>query len=210
MLNERHELLNFLIERNGYQTYLEVGSWYGFTFKRVECEHKECCDPIKLFPELTYEMTSDELFQQLIKKEKKYDIILIDGLHLEHQVDKDIINALQCLNDGGAIVLDDSNPPTQHLGRHLDVYKEGSGFWNGTVYKSIINLRFKRDDLYIRTLNLNDWEKQMTVVMKDTSQKTPKYNNCTLQRAKSWDYFHVYRQQLLNVLPKNEFVKSFS
>jgi hypothetical protein len=210
MLNERHEILNFLIEKNDYQTYLEVGSWYGFTFKKVECEHKECCDPIKLFSELTYEMTSDKLFKQLIKEGKKYDIILIDGLHLEHQVDKDIINALQCLNDGGAIVLDDSNPPTHNLGRHLDVYKEGSGFWNGTVYKSIINLRFKRDDLYIRTLNLNDWEKQMTVIMKDTTQKTLKYDNCTLQRAKSWDYFHVYRQQLLNVLPKNEFVKSFS
>ena len=50
----------------------------------------------------------------------------------------------------------------------------------------------------------------MSVIMKDTEKKTPKYNNCTLQRAKSWDYFHVYRQQLLNVLPKNEFVKSFS
>lgn len=210
MLNERHELLNFLIEKNEYKTYLEVGSWYGFTFKHVECQNKECCDPIKLFPELTYEMTSDELFKQLIKNDKKYDLILIDGLHLENQVDKDIVNALQCLNDGGAIVLDDSNPPTQHLGRHLDVYKEGSGFWNGTVYKSIINLRFQRDDLYIRTLNLNDWEKQMTVIMKDTSEKTQKYNKCTLQRAKSWDYFNVYRQQLLNVLPKNEFVKSFS
>jgi len=50
----------------------------------------------------------------------------------------------------------------------------------------------------------------MTVIMKDTTEKTSKYDNCTLQRAKSWDYFHVYRQQLLNVLPKNELVKSFS
>jgi len=210
MLNERHKLLNFLIEKNSYKTYLEIGSWYGFTFKHVQCQSKECCDPVKLFPELTYEMTSDELFTQLIEKGQKYDIILIDGLHLEHQVDKDIVNALQCLNDNGVIVLDDSNPPTQHLGRHLEVYKEGSGFWNGTVYKSIINLRFSRDDLYIRTINLNDWEKQMSIIMKDTTEKTPKYKKCTLQRAKSWDYFHVYRQQLLNVLPTNEFVKSFS
>ena len=210
MLDERHDLINFLIEKNNYKTYLEIGSWYGFTFNRVKCENKECCDPNKLFSELTYEMSSDELFKILIEDHKKYDIILIDGLHLEHQVDKDINNALQCLEDGGVIVLDDSNPPVQHLGRHLDVYKEGSGFWNGTVYKSIINLRFKRDDLYIRTVNLNDWEKQMTVIMKDTVEKTTKYDKSTLQRAKSWDYFHVYRQQLLNVLPKIDFIKSFS
>ena len=155
MLNERHELLNFLIEKNGYKTYLEVGSWYGFTFKHIECQNKECCDPVKLFTELTYEMTSDELFKQLIKDDKKYDIILIDGLHLEHQVDKDIVNALQCLNDGGVIVLDDSNPPTQHLGRHLDVYKEEYKM-NVTSINLIKKMSKEQiNNNYVKTININ-------------------------------------------------------
>ena len=41
---------------------------------------------------------------------KQYDVIFIDGLHLEKQVIKDIGHALQHLNKNGTIVLHDCKP----------------------------------------------------------------------------------------------------
>ena len=85
-----------------------------------------------------------------------FDIIFIDGLHLEKQVDKDIQNSLDCLSENGIIVLHDCNPPTSHMAR--ETYRTEYGYepWNGTVWKAIYQLRTTRKDLHVSVVD-TDW-----------------------------------------------------
>lgn len=151
---ERTDIINMLIDKFNYQSYLEIGiAEPEFNFIRINCKYKECVDPyepnigndcgydpsIKKYIEdniLTYKMTSDDFFAQC-PPDKKYDIIFIDGLHFEEQVSKDIINSFKHLNKGGCIVVHDCLPAdedAQDENRHTLV-------WNGSVWKVIPMLR---------------------------------------------------------------------
>ena len=144
------DIINYLIEKYNYKTYLEIGLGTAGNYIRVNCQYKECVDPynhyldaneeeaVNRFIEeniLTYKMTSDELFDS-IDKTKKWDLIFIDGLHIEEQVDKDIINSLKHLNKGGRIVIHDCLPECEE--HQTEIYEGGT--WNGTTWKSIPKL----------------------------------------------------------------------
>ena len=126
------DFLNSVIEWKHYQSYLEIGTDKGDTFNAVNIENKECCDPNKLIDNLTYHMTSDEMFSQM-PADKKYDIIFIDGLHHERFVDRDIVNSLRHLNPGGFIMCHDVLPWNADMAT-----KTFSGVWFGDTYKAII------------------------------------------------------------------------
>ena len=83
--------------------------------------------------------------------DKRYDLIFIDGLHLEHQSDKDIVNALRHLNPGGAVVVHDCLPPDEPSQSEIDP----AGSWSGTVWRSVIkcSLQTKLDITIVDT----DW-----------------------------------------------------
>lgn len=84
-------------------------------------------------------MTSDEFFADC--NNKSFDIIFIDGMHLEDFVHRDIENSLRCLAKGGIIVVHDCNPPTEFHQRL--VYEVNGEFppWNGTVWRGWLNFR---------------------------------------------------------------------
>jgi len=85
-------------------------------------------------------MTSDELFATL-PKDKKYDMIFIDGLHHELFVHRDIINSLKHLNPGGVICVHDVIPINYTATTAYydgEIHKQG---WNGDVWKAIANLQ---------------------------------------------------------------------
>lgn len=113
----RLDIINYLIKARRYTSYLEIGMDNpAVHFQKVRCAEKESVDPYDLdsryctdwtqeklkeyLPFLTYRMTSDQFFSAY--PQKKYDVIFIDGLHLENQVDRDISNALKHLNPGGS------------------------------------------------------------------------------------------------------------
>jgi len=121
----RYDIINLLIERCGLSSYLEIGLRDGKCFNQIRCEMKESVDP-EWNP--TYKMTSDAFFATY---KKKYDIILIDGLHEQEQVLRDISNSLASLNDGGFIVLHDCNPQ-----EYEDTIQR-----EGTVYIGFIKAR---------------------------------------------------------------------
>lgn len=144
----RWDIINYLIEQNGYKDYLEVG---------VQ-DYYSCCDKIKA-PSKTsidpaprnrcdYIMTSDEFFDQL-PSTVTYDIIFIDGLHHREQVYRDIINSLDHLKDGGTIVVHDCMP----MSESEQVRDDHGGPWMGDVWKAIVDLKSERKDLEILTVN---------------------------------------------------------
>ena len=136
---KRTEIINLFVGRYNYNRYLEIGVRNPKdNFNKINCNYKVGIDPNG---KTTFTVTSDEFFQQ---NEEKFDIIFIDGLHLEHQVDKDIINSLDVLSENGTIVMHDCNPVSE--GAQVEEYIDGAK-WNGTVWKSFAKLRMSRDDL---------------------------------------------------------------
>lgn len=118
--------------------YLEIGVWTGETFKHINSIYKDGVDPGQYCDcdYVNYKMTSDEFFNNHIKT--KYDIIFIDGLHTAYQVSKDIFNAINNLNPGGWIILDDVFPHCEYEQERLNLRK--SGAQTGDVWKAVYNI----------------------------------------------------------------------
>lgn len=160
---KRFELINNLIKKFQYESYLEIGVADGSCFSQVSCKEKTSVDPA-LEPKYqsarpTFKMTSDDFFQT---NEKKFDIIFIDGLHHSDQVDKDIENSLKCLNENGIILLHDCNAITEISQR---VPRETS-YWVGDVWKSIVRYRNKtsKQEFGCVTLHLLPNEEDMSII----------------------------------------------
>lgn len=134
----RWEIINWLIRRFGYESYLEIGVWKPERcFNRIKCAEKTGVDPAPR-GECSHIVTSDEFFAV---NKAMFDIIFIDGLHLDYQVVKDVENSLEVLCPGGTIVMHDCNPPTEwHQREH-----RGSGKWNGTVWRGYMRFRARPD-----------------------------------------------------------------
>lgn len=128
----RTDLINLIIKKQGYSTYLEIGYGSGQNFNSVDCEYKIVVDPDPNSKAI-FSMTSDEFFEQY---KRKFDIIFVDGLHHADQVKKDSINSWECLNDGGCLVIHDTNPSSEDR-THVPC---DSSIWNGDVYKFIYQI----------------------------------------------------------------------
>lgn len=131
----RYEIINYLIERNKFNDFLEIGYQMGVNFDQIKIRNKESVDPnpIKRTEHNLSILTSDEYFD--INK-KMFDIIFIDGLHTYDQVKKDFNNSLKCLNNNGIIVLHDMCPTTEDRARSFN----DGGQWNGDCFKLAIDI----------------------------------------------------------------------
>lgn len=160
----RYEIINSIIQQNGFKKYLEIGVCDpSVCFDKIICESKDSVDPGVEYAvnPVTYPFTSDEFFKLLGNGELdkiydyKWDVIFIDGLHISDQVLRDVVNSLQHLNPNGYILLHDCNPPDIFHARE-DYYVNGQQRpWNGTVWKALYYLR-ANSDLDICTVN-TDW-----------------------------------------------------
>lgn len=128
---KRYDLINSAIKNFGYKSYLEIGCFKDTTFNRVVCDKKVGVDPVIGG---NVRMTSDDFFAQ---NKEKFDCIFIDGLHTYAQVRKDILNALECLAEGGTIFIDDCMP----LKYEYQTVPPSNLVWNGDVWKAIVECR---------------------------------------------------------------------
>lgn len=174
----RYDIINSIIQQNGFKKYLEIGVCDpSVCFDKIICESKDSVDPGVEYTvnPVTYPFTSDEFFKLLSNGELdkiydyKWDVIFIDGLHISDQVLRDVVNSLQHLNPNGYILLHDCNPPDIFHARE-DYYVNGQQRpWNGTVWKALYYLR-ANSDLDICTVN-TDWG--VGIVRNSSDQKRP-------------------------------------
>jgi hypothetical protein len=183
----RYELINYLIKKHGYKKYLEIGTQWGNCFRHIDIDYKICVDPVKRYDSLTYEMTSDDYFA---KYNETFDIIFVDGLHLEYQSTLDIKNALKILNSGGTIVAHDCLPESEE---RTDVCH------NGTVYRSIIDLRYNNPNVNVHVVDSDCG----CAVIKQKPQSL--YDKVPIELAKTFFYYHNYKQELMNIISVEEF-----
>lgn len=138
---KRTDIINHLIQKNGYKRYLEIGVRNpDENLNKISIWHKDGVDPAG---NCNHPMTSDEFFEKL-NFDDKYDIIFIDGLHLDYQVDRDISNSLKHLSDGGTIVMHDCNPINEE--HQVEEYVVGKT-WNGTTWKAYVKYRMTNDNI---------------------------------------------------------------
>jgi hypothetical protein len=139
---KRWDIINKLIKKHGYTSYLEIGAGDNDTFNRVQIESKTGVDPNGISNEII-KKTSDEFF---LNNSQNYDIIFIDGLHVYEQVKKDLLNSLNALNDNGTIVMHDCNPTTYEMQRTDTTI---SGEWTGDVWRVIVEMKRTKPNLDI-------------------------------------------------------------
>lgn len=77
----RWDIINDLIKKNGYKSYLEIGVYNrALNFNQIKAKIKWCVDP-DVNANADVVCTSDMYFESAIQAGEKYDIIFIDGLH---------------------------------------------------------------------------------------------------------------------------------
>ena len=185
---KKWQLLNLFVFAHGYKSYLEIGTQYTHkNFDKILCDDKVGIDPFPLTP-TTHQVTSDEYFKN-IANGRKFDLIFIDGLHHNEQVVKDILNSLDHLNDDGTIVVHDCLPTTELM----QVRDDHGGEWTGDVWKAIAFLRITRDDIDIRTY---DMDYGCAVIRKG---RQIKYEPKTLN-WNTWEYFQEHKSEMMLIV----------
>lgn len=181
----RTELINRIIKRMGYKSYLEIGVSNGRNFKAIECKNKTGIDPDPT-SKATLKMISDAFFDDL---DRKFDCVFIDGLHIFNQVRRDIINSYNHLNNGGCLVIHDTNPATEEI----TIVPRETKEWCGDVYKAIYQITspffFTMQD-----------DHGVTVIRKSGALKINDFDI-------SWSDFNEDRELILNLVTAEEAIK---
>lgn len=172
----RTNLINAIIRKNRYKSYLEIGIGTGSNFKYIACDHKISVDPDKT-TKASVHLESDEYFAT---SSGKFDCGFIDGLHHYDQAKKDLQNLWDRLNDGGTIIMHDTNPHSEHITHVPRDNKE----WCGDVYKLACQLNNEKFTF--------GEDHGVTVVKKDGPLLIS-------EKEISWEEFDTRRIQLLNI-----------
>lgn len=185
----RIELINSLITKNGYTKYLEIGVRDGECFNAIKCESKVGVDPDKN-SKATNHVTSDYFFEN---NPDKFDIIFIDGLHHADQVEKDIINSIACLNEGGTIVMHDCLPTSKRMQEIPELVGEE---WTGNTWMAYLKMRVTRADLQMHVVN-TDWG--LGIITRGS--QTP----LAIDYLPTYEQFDANRNEWMNVIDVEQF-----
>lgn len=193
----RSDLINAIIRRYGYGSYLEIGintprqpDW---NWPNVKISLKHGVDPNPKV-HATFPVTSDEFFAKHITM--KYDMVFVDGLHLWEQAYKDIVNSLKALEDGGTIMVHDCNPPSERSQSREHV----SGEWSGDVWKAFLKLRMENPNITMCTIDFNYG---CAIIQKG---KQELYKCDRPFEAIDYAYFRAHDKEILNLISLKKFL----
>ena len=141
--------------------YLELGLYKGETWKKVSpfCKNMVGVDIVdhNLEGEIYIE-TTDYFFSHF---QKKIDMAFIDADHSFESAKKDFINCYNLLNDGGVIMMHDTDPESDHL--------FSSGYC-GDSYKIVSFLENNFENINILTLPIT--EAGLSIITKKNDTRT--------------------------------------
>lgn len=144
----KETIIQKLINKNHYKSYLEIGYQNGGSFSRILCAKKVSVDP-DIKTEATYRVTSDQYFE---KYRNKMDCVFIDGLHHAGQVERDIVNASKVLTKNGCISLHDLNPELEIQ----QLVPRQNKQWTGDCWRAFVGFRERYPDVIAYT-HPEDW-----------------------------------------------------
>lgn len=188
---KRTDIINHLIKKNDYKRYLEIGVRNpDENLNKIIVEHKDGVDPAG---NCNYPIPSDDFFNQL-DVDVKYDIIFIDGLHLDYQVEQDITNSLKHLNEGGTIVMHDCSPIKEE--HQVEEYVVGKT-WNGTTWKAYVKFRMTDENL---SMCVVDTDHGVGVITKGKQTLYPKSD------ILDFKLLDENRKEILNLITPEKFL----
>lgn len=192
----RYDLINLLIEKYNFKSYLEIGYQDGICYGNIKINEKNAVDP---FPRKSEDslliMTSDDFFKF---NKKRFDIIFIDGLHTYEQVKSDFDNSLKSLNEGGVIVLHDMNPSSEERAKSFN----DGGQWNGDCFKLSIDMFNGDYDYEYQTINMD----QGCMVVFPSNKRDVVKNNI----SRDYESLDANRESILNLSSKEEFIEKIT
>ena len=181
-----------IIQKKNYKSYLEIGCFDDELFNHIKCEQKVGVDPVSGG---TVRKTSDQFFES---NTNKFDCIFIDGLHEYHQVKKDIINSLTYLNDDGIILLHDCLPNNFYAQATPRCQYE----WNGDVWKAIVEFRNNKDvDVYTCNADYG-----IGVIFKRPNNNLLNQTISDYKNLKFEEYYNNH-QKLMNIIEYDDLLK---
>ena len=201
LIMHRTQLINHYLSKTTTKNYLEIGLWFGDTFRAIGANIKDSVDP-DTDKNAVYKMGSDEFFDEIAPTlTYKYDVIFIDGLHHTDQVDRDIQNSLNFLNEGGVIVLHDCNPISemrQRVPADFDIWAFG---WNGDVWKSIFKFRLNNSHLNYDVFVIDSDEGLGVIVPNKLGQEI----DIEMPENLDYDFFEPNKNRILNLISPDDF-----
>ena len=189
----RWDMIEYLIKKNNYKKYLEIGCDQNQLFSRINIQNKVGVDPASGG---NVRETSDNFFE---KNKDMFDIIFIDGLHIYEQVKKDILNSIKYLNDEGVILIHDCLPDSMAK-QAVPRYEMQ---WNGDVWKAIVDLR-QNTDLEIFTCEI---DQGIGIIKKNKNTSILKIDK-PIEKLKFKDYYENYKNYM-RIISLDEFKKKF-
>lgn len=222
-----HSFLNRIISEKGYKSYLEIGvDDPNNTFNHIKAATKIGVDPYndttechawnkvnkealiaRIDPDASfYKLTSDDFFSMLDKKKGNkptFDLIYIDGLHLEEQVDKDIENALRYVSENGMIILDDVPPASKYEEK---TPPDPGQPWRGTVWRSFAKLRLENAGHGKNRHGLYTVKSIFKSIILPNRLQTATYKNKQFPDiVLSFQFLKAYENELLNNISEEAF-----
>jgi len=186
----RWDLINKIINKNKFTSYLEIGCDDNKCFDRINIKNKIGVDPVSGG---NLRITSDNFF---IDNKKKFDLIFIDGLHTYEQVKKDIINSINSINDNGYILVHDCLP-SRISHQAIPRYKNN---WNGEVWKAIVEFRTKKEiNIFVCLIDTG-----IAVIKKQTNEDPFLYADLNFKKLKFKFFFNNY-QKLMRLISWKDF-----
>jgi len=189
---KKETIINKFIKKRNYNSYLEIGTGKGNTFRKVVCRKKIGVD-VEKYPVVTHTMNSDTFFNQC---KATFDIIFIDGFHEANQVHRDILNALSVLNKKGVIICHDMNPTT----KEMQVVPRQQGEWTGDGWRAWVQLRQTRDDLKMCVVDTD----YGVGIIKRGKQKLVSFTG-----GLTYEKLSINREKWLNLISVESFLKKY-
>lgn len=188
----RLEIINGLISKNNYKSYLEIGVQAGHCFSQINCDNKVGVDP-DTASAATVHLTSDDFFSQ---NKEKFDIIFIDGLHESPTVIRDIANSLNSLNEGGTIVMHDCLPTSKRM---QEIPLQEQNEWTGDVWRAFLEYR-SNPNLEMAVVNC-DWGCGLI--------RPGKQNPVKVVGTPTYEQFQINKVKWMNVLSPEQFKQKY-
>ena len=180
--SKKLQLINKLIKKHKYKSYLEIGVRKCKTFNQVKLKksQKVGVDPAY---KCKYQMTSDKFFKI---NEDTFDIILIEGNRQGDIPYRDIVNSLNILNEGGTIVIRGANQPKDWFyNKKLKIPR-----WKETVWKAVSQIHIETDCL----INTIKDENGLSIIKNGGGEHYSIYEDLDKE------YFLAHRKELLKLI----------
>ena len=187
----RIDLIQHIIEKKNYKTYLEIGCHKNEVFDKISIE-KIGVDPVSGG---NYRGYSDDFFKE---NKKSFDCIFIDGLHEYDQVKRDIVNSIKILNREGMIILHDCLPPSIN---HQRVPRTRYT-WNGDVWKAIVEARTWE---HVNTYTVLA-DQGLGVIKQEQNTEKLDLKNISFKNLK-FKFFYENYNKIMRTITYEEFIK---